>query len=129
MSWEDDLKTVVERTGVKRYEYLCSEAYYDHKRMREDIRRMAAQSDFPPLAQQAYHVVGAIGRVAVAAATGQKVRVNEETLAARRATCQGCEHLVNSRCALCGCFYQAKIVLTTEKCPIGLWPAVTEPEQ
>jgi hypothetical protein len=71
--------------------------------------------------QQAYNVAGAIGRVATAALRGQQVRVDDETLAARRATCQGCEYLKGSTCELCGCFYQAKIALATEQCPVGKW--------
>jgi Family of unknown function (DUF6171) len=73
------------------------------------------------LGQQVYNVAGAIGRVARAALTGQQVRVDDETLAARRATCETCDHLKGSKCDLCGCYYQVKITLNTEKCPINKW--------
>jgi Family of unknown function (DUF6171) len=76
------------------------------------------------IGQQAYNVAGAIGRVAVAALTRHKVLVDEKTLAARRATCQGCDHLKGPKCELCGCYYQVKITLTTESCPISKWKRI-----
>jgi hypothetical protein len=91
------------------------------------ICNRSAMGDRPAAAgvgQQAYNVAGAIGRVATAVANRQKVRVDDETLAARRATCQDCEHLKGSKCELCGCYYQVKITLTTESCPISKWKRI-----
>jgi hypothetical protein len=82
---------------------------------------MGAKPEPATIGQQAYNVAGAIGRVAAAALTGQQVRVDDETLAARRATCETCDHLKGPKCDLCGCYYSVKITLATERCPIGKW--------
>jgi hypothetical protein len=126
MSWEDDLVVVVNRTGVKRYEDLCSEAYHDHKRMREKISEMAREPEtasFPPTHVQAGNAARALGRVVGAAVTGQAVLVPPEVRDTRWAQCMTCVHLVNDKCRLCGCRFLAKIALATERCPIGRWEA------
>jgi hypothetical protein len=122
MDWMEALEIVVAREGVERYRYLCSEAYHDHKRMREEISRMASETDFPPLARQAANFAGAMGRAALAAVTGEQVFCTPEQQAEREAICQGCDKLINGKCVLCGCPYKRKIKLATEICPIGLWP-------
>ena len=50
-----------------------------------------------------------------------------ETFNARLETCKGCEFWDESgfaktgRCKKCGCSTQAKLRMTTEKCPVGKW--------
>jgi hypothetical protein len=117
MPWEDDLVVVVKRTGVKRYEYLCSEAYFDHKRMRAQITEMAHEHEFPSLATQAGNLAGAIGRAAGQFLSGGPVLVPPEERDKRWAQCMTCENLVNDRCNLCGCFFAKKIRLAQESCP------------
>jgi hypothetical protein len=131
MAWEDDLDVVVARTGVEHYRQLCSHAYHDHKRMREKISLMAREPEtasFPSIAVQAGNALGALGRAAGAAVTGQFVWVPAEVRDARWAQCMTCEHLVNDRCKLCGCFFAKKIRLATEACPDKppRWGAYTE---
>lgn len=86
-------------------------------------RSRIAAAQFPPLATQAANALGALGRVARAAVTGQALKADESVVDARRATCAACEHMVGSRCKLCGCALAAKILLATEKCPEGKWSA------
>jgi Family of unknown function (DUF6171) len=82
---------------------------------------MGAKPAPASIGQQAANVTGALGRAFTAVVHGQKVLVDEKTLAARRATCQGCDHLKGPKCELCGCYYSVKITLATERCPIGKW--------
>jgi hypothetical protein len=122
MAWEDDLEAVVKRTGAVHLRTLCSEAYHDHVRMREKISTMAAQSEgasFPPVITQIGNGLVALGRVAGAALRGKSVWVPTEVLEERRAECKSCDQLVNDRCKLCGCFYEKKIRLATESCPMN----------
>ena len=58
-------------------------------------------------------------------------RASDATIAAREATCGGCEHLDRSllgirRCDKCGCAVAAKIRLKAERCPVGKWEAERE---
>jgi Family of unknown function (DUF6171) len=82
---------------------------------------MGAKPAPATISQQAANAAGALGRAFTAVVHGQKVLVDEKTLAARRATCETCDHLKGPKCELCGCFYQVKITLNTEKCPINKW--------
>jgi hypothetical protein len=81
-------------------------------------------AEFPSLARQAANLTGAVGRVIGAALTGQRVNATPEEIAEREAKCVVCPHLVESRCALCGCAYRTKISKTTERCPIGRWEKI-----
>ena len=128
MSWEADLVAVVKRTGVKRYEHLCSEAYFDHKRMREKITAMAHETEFPSLATQAGNALGALGRAAGQLLSGGPVLVPNEVRDERWGQCMTCENLVNDRCRLCGCYFAKKITLAAERCPMNppRWLEYTE---
>jgi hypothetical protein len=119
MAWEEDLETVVKRTGVEHYRYLTSERYHDHVRFREKISQMAHEHEFPSLATQASNALGALGRSARAAVTGGPVFAPTEVRDERWAQCMTCVNLVNDRCRLCGCYFAKKITLATESCPMS----------
>jgi Family of unknown function (DUF6171) len=123
MSWEDDLVVVVKRTGVKRYEDLCSEAYHDHKRMREKISEMAREAEFPSLATQAANAMGALGRAAGQLLSGGPVLVTPKELDRRLAICRACDFYRDGRCAACGCVtaLKARLMSETGNCPKGKW--------
>jgi hypothetical protein len=76
---------------------------------------------FPSLPEMALYGAEALARLAVAGVQLKQVRASDELIAKRRAICNGCEFLKDSRCLKCGCFYEVKIRLATETCPIGLW--------
>jgi len=63
----------------------------------------------------------AAGRIAVAAASGERVTVPVEVKAARLATCDACPHQVAGRCGICGCglggLVLDKTMWATERCP------------
>jgi hypothetical protein len=42
----------------------------------------------------------------------------------RRAVCNGCKQNDWGMCQECGCYLHAKVKLTKEECPLGLWPKV-----
>jgi hypothetical protein len=56
-------------------------------------------------------------------------------VAYRRQVCAGCPHrvtpikslgkLVGSNCTQCGCFLQAKTRVSSQRCPLGYWEAVS----
>jgi hypothetical protein len=72
-----------------------------------------------------------VGRVAHGAAGLYKAAVGrdraaEEVIAARRATCDACEHAAKllgivKECGLCKCSIRAKTALASERCPAGKW--------
>jgi len=82
------------------------------------------------------NAVKTAGQVAVAVtkavigviATG-KLIASLDVRKARMAACTECPHFLASdgvlgaRCAVCGCFLQAKAALITEDCPEEKWPA------
>jgi GDP-D-mannose 3', 5'-epimerase len=39
----------------------------------------------------------------------------------RLSICNVCEHYINGRCKLCGCFMEAKVKINTAKCPARKW--------
>jgi hypothetical protein len=123
MSWEADLDVVVARTGVEHYRKLCSEAYHDHKRMREKISEMAREPEFPSLAAQAGNALGALGRAASQFLSGGPVLVSPEELERRLAICRACDQFRDGRCLRCGCVaaLKARMVSETGQCPKGLW--------
>jgi hypothetical protein len=122
MSWEAELEVVIARTGAENLRSMCSEAYHDHTRMRAKISAMAREPEgasFPPVITQIGNGLVAIGRVAGAALKGQSVWVPLEALEERRSECMTCDQLVGERCKLCGCFYNKKIRLANEACPMS----------
>jgi hypothetical protein len=81
------------------------------------------------------NAVTASGRVAVAVTkavigviTTGKLIASLDVRKGRMASCTECPHFLmpdgalGARCAVCGCFLQAKAALITEDCPEGKWP-------
>lgn len=42
----------------------------------------------------------------------------------RMKICVNCDFFAEGECHLCGCLCQAKVMLTTEKCPAKKWPRI-----
>jgi hypothetical protein len=115
------LDQIRDHRAYRRLSYLCREDNPDHQ-TRDGYRALVValahpETSFPPLHQQAANAVAAAGRAARAALTGQSVWVPNEVRDERWAQCMTCEHLVNDRCNLCGCFFAKKIRLAQESCP------------
>jgi hypothetical protein len=76
--------------------------------------------DVPSLTSQAKNLAGAIGRVGAAAATGGRVLVSNDEVAARIAICESNECGAFNRqkraCNWCGCFINQKAKFATEIC-------------
>jgi hypothetical protein len=74
----------------------------------------------PSLGKQAANLAGAMGRVVVAAATGQSVAVGDEERDRRLDICRACPEYdaANDRCRKCGCVGKWKAKLATEHCPL-----------
>jgi hypothetical protein len=96
--------------------------------MRHICERSARGSTPLSLGTVAGNALMAAGRVAVAVATGQKVKVEPGVYQERLAICLGCEfngaRPDGVKCTKCGCG-GIKLQLATERCPIGLWERVT----
>lgn len=43
--------------------------------------------------------------------------------------CEGCDFAKEGVCGKCGCLIMAKVMLATEKCPVGKWKRVWLPKQ
>jgi hypothetical protein len=72
---------------------------------------------FPPLAEQAANLAGAVGRWV---ASGLE-RSTPEEQERRLETCERCEHFTGTRCRKCGCRLSYKVAMASEHCPIGRW--------
>lgn len=154
MNWKECLDFVVEKTRHVRYVELCSESDPNHEvwrlRMCEkaaafgaDVGEVAAVPmgavstgtgsvvAYPSLAKQATNFLGAMGRAAVAAVTGEQVIVSDEVFAARFEECKKCEKFdpKQERCSACGCAYRKKLALATESCPLDppRWTRISQP--
>jgi hypothetical protein len=78
--------------------------------------------EVPPWATQVWSVATAVAGWLATGAHG----VPRDVYESRLATCDGCPNRAAHRCRLCGCFVRGKAALPTQRCPIGLWPAVTD---
>jgi len=58
-----------------------------------------------------------------AAATQNKLFVDEPQFVSRIKTCKLCEFFISetSRCSKCGCFMETKAKLIAAKCPVSKW--------
>jgi hypothetical protein len=76
-----------------------------------------------PIARKASNLALAFGRVAKAAATGEKIIVSPAEMERRLAICRVCEFFQASpmKCLKCDCFLNLKTRLETEHCPIAKW--------
>ena len=59
-----------------------------------------------------------------ARARGYIVIASGPAIARRSGICEGCDFYKEGVCARCGCLTVSKVVLNTEKCPVGKWPAI-----
>lgn len=55
---------------------------------------------------------------------GYKSLVPERVSDARFWECVECPHANDGECLKCGCLVQAKVMLASEKCPIGRWSSI-----
>lgn len=138
MEWTEALDLVVARTGHERYRVLCAADHPDHeihrRRAIEKATGLVARPEpqYPSLFRQAANLAGAAVRAVGAAVRGEPVRAPDAVIEQRAAICLPCEFNGERRvpgrirCTKCGCG-GAKLTLATEACPVGKWPAITEP--
>ena len=76
----------------------------------------------PPIHNQIWNFIKAMGRVIWAFITLKKVKASKNTFTLRINICMECEHcLKKKRCKFCGCFIVPKAKLLTERCPAKKW--------
>lgn len=103
-----------------RVEWLCSDANPDAV-LREKWRaRVLELAGMPSLPGRVASATAAAGRVIVAAARGERVRVPDEVYEERVAICRTCDQWDPTRhvCKICGCYTRIKLRLATEHCPL-----------
>lgn len=124
MNLSEALDIVVARTGHERFRALCDPAdpAYDPAYPAYIIAR-AEQDEPPGWLEKAGNFIAAVG---AHVATGMHT-VDEETLRARLAICEGCDRYepANDVCRICGCRMSVKASWAEQECPIGKWPAET----
>lgn len=59
-----------------------------------------------------------------ASVAGFKTLASPELAQVRFRRCVGCQFHKEGICLKCGCLIEAKVLLATEKCPIGKWRRV-----
>lgn len=66
--------------------------------------------------------IAALWRVITNWFTRKPIFVTNDEAAQRLIACENCVHYADSQCMLCTCFVTTKVLLRTEKCPVGRWP-------
>lgn len=74
----------------------------------------------PPVGSQVVNLGQAIGVVVKGVVQGQNIKASDDVIAKRKEICDACEFLdkTRNRCSKCGCYYKAKISLSTSHCPL-----------
>lgn len=68
------------------------------------------------------NAAAAAGRAADAVLSGRKLLAVDPLAQQRTAICAACPQLrMGRRCAACGCIVGVKVLLDTERCPLGKW--------
>jgi hypothetical protein len=123
------LETVVARTKVERYRFLCSEEYPDHRAWRRWVVEQATgeaptPQAYPSLFTQAKNLAGSAGRFV---ASGFAM-VDQAEFDRRRGICEVCPNLdrERDRCRVCSCYLAVKPWGKAERCPEGRWEAKTD---
>ena len=87
------------------------------------------KSELPSGAAKAASFIAAAAKAAMGVLSTGKLVATPDARAERMAICEACSNFLASdgvlgaRCAVCGCFLQAKAALITEDCPEEKWPA------
>jgi hypothetical protein len=122
MTWNEALERSTDPHRW-RYAQLCGDDNPDVDQRDAWRARVVAMASPPPsLGRQLANAGMAAGRVVAAAAAGRPVVAPSDVIAARVAVCDECPEWVGGRCRVCGCG-GLKRHLTTERCPLGKWPA------
>lgn len=105
----EELKKLAEKTSI-------------HQPPPDEVIEAGVPS-LPSMTAMAKNVLGSLGRVVQAVATGQNVRLGKAAAEARLAICKVCPFFrhVDERCSKCGCYMAVKTYLRAEKCPVGKW--------
>ncbi len=62
------------------------------------------------------------------ASLDEEIRTPEDAYRARLAICEGCDHLLNGTCRLCGCYVETRAAKKGQRCPDvpARWEKITE---
>lgn len=66
-------------------------------------------------------MAGNLGKALVGFVSDGGQLATAEELERRLLVCSTCEHRRNTRCAVCGCFLDAKAKMRAQECPLGYW--------
>ncbi len=79
--------------------------------------------DYPSVFEQAKNAAIAAAKIGQAISRGERIKATKRVQNNRKKICASCDRLnkEDNRCIECGCYYDVKIALATEECPIGKW--------
>jgi hypothetical protein len=98
------------------------------KPRREDGKNAVTEAELlkmPPVATQIKNAAVALVKVTSTVTSGNPIVAPEEEIEKRKTICESCEFLNGHRCAKCGCVFNYKIRLATQRCPVGRWLPVS----
>lgn len=75
------------------------------------------EAQYPSILTQGANIAKSIFKYAVSGFQ----QVSESEFQARLKICQDCEFFDDTRCIKCGCFFQTKLSMGSEMCPINKW--------
>ena len=85
-------------------------------------RRDEDKPSLPPAAKMA----GNLGKALVGFVADGAKTVNADQLEERLLVCSTCPQRRNTRCAVCGCYLQAKAKVKASPCPLGYWQEIDD---
>jgi Family of unknown function (DUF6171) len=129
VNWQEDMELVIAHTRVEAYRERCQESHPQHlawrARMAEKAKAYRGKPvpEWPPLQRMAASLLEAAGQVVSAVVHAEPVLADDETKAARLATCKACEQYDqdSGRCRACGCNCNAKASIAPVACPLKKW--------
>lgn len=91
-------------------------------RIVDDDKIIDDNKQLPPIKQQIINAGNAVNRIVSNIIHNKPIKADDDIISKRKEICSTCQFLINnSRCSRCGCYYNIKITLSTEKCPVNKW--------
>ncbi len=75
----------------------------------------------PSKRKQITNLVLSVANAIANAIKSGKIVAPEAVVSKRISVCNGCRHLAENRCTVCGCFINIKVGINNEKCPLNHW--------
>lgn len=80
-----------------------------------------SKSALPPKSKQVSNFILSVANAIAYVVKNGKISASQNEVAKRISVCNGCRHLAENRCSVCGCFVNMKVGMISEKCPLNKW--------